>query len=82
MPEEKVNTVGTGYGKEQAFHTRGSTFDRATTAPAAVLVLRYASKSQFEAWGVPLPGSVSEAASAFPAENDTAACPAPAGWRG
>ena len=82
VPKAEVNTVGTGYGKEQAFHTRAAEFNRATEAPALVLVARYATKSQFEAWGVPLPGEAGAAASAFPGEQDSEACPAPEGWRG
>ena len=78
----RVKSVGTSYGKAQAFHTTTVDFDRSTEAPTEVITVRYASMSQLKAWGVPLPGGNEPASSAFPGEQGKAACPAPAGWKG
>jgi len=76
-----VQSVGTGYGAAQAFHTGTTTFRR-PAAPSEVIVLRYATQSQLESWGVPLPGASAPTPAAFPGEQPHAPCPAPPGWRG
>ena len=80
-PTEDVPAVGTSYGSAKTFHTRTVRFQRSSEDPSQLFVLRYASRQQLEAWGVPLPGAAMPAASAFPGETGQAACPAPAGWQ-
>lgn len=79
---EPVVDVGTGYGKEQTFHTMDVTFNRATEKPAQVIEVRYATTERLKSWGVPIdhPTPTPTSASAFPASQPSV--PAPPGYRG
>lgn len=72
--------LGTAYGKAEAFFTTTTTFERSTTAPVAVLTLRYGTKEKLKEWGVPVDvtPAQSEAPTAFPASRGYAQ--PPAGW--
>lgn len=76
-----VKDVGTAYGREAAFHTASTTFNRATTTPALVLSVRYATKERLKSWGVPIEevAEAPKAPSPFPMSMPSV--PAPAGWR-
>jgi hypothetical protein len=70
-------SVGTAFGQATDWRTRVVDFQRATTSPAEVVTLRYATREQLVAWGVPV--DTAPVPSAFPASEG---CPPPAGWRG
>jgi len=74
--------VGTGYGHEAKFHTSSTSFTRATTSPALVVSLRYATRERLKSWGVPIDDvqMAPKAPNPFPASYP--AVPAPPGWRG
>jgi len=74
-----AQSLGTAYGRAEAFYTSTTTFDRVTRAPALVLALRYATTETLRAWGVPVDAPAFSAPSAFPASPGFA--PAPAGWQ-
>lgn len=73
---EEIFDVGTGYGKEDTFHTKTVTFDRQDT-PDNVLSIRYAVRARLESWGIPLAEPIPDA-SAFP--RDRISVKAPPGW--
>ena len=76
---EAPKDVGTGYGHKLTFNTRDTTFERATTEPAEIFVLRYATKERLKSWGVP----IQKMARPEPVPATTAQhVPAPSGWRG
>lgn len=71
--------LGTGYGQRVSQYTTTVEFERATTTPAFIVVLRYAVTKKLEEWGVPLSQAVSMP-QAFPASPGFAQ--PPVGWRG
>ena len=74
--------VGTGYGQEAKFHTTSVIFHQATTTPALVISLRYATRERLLSWGVPIDTvqSAPKAPNPFPASYPSV--PAPPGWQG
>jgi hypothetical protein len=78
----KEESLGTAYGKAEAYYTQHTSFERATEAPAEVVTLRYATRKTLLAWGVPLvkKSEGRERPEAFPAEAGFAA--PPPGWVG
>lgn len=70
--------VGTGYGAQLDFQTTTVDFDRSSTAPTEVVVLRYATKARLREWGVPVHHKSVSKPRPFPSEG----CPAPPGWIG
>lgn len=74
-----AQSLGTAYGRAEAFHTQATTFTRATPSPALVVTLRYAATETLRAWGVPVDATAPAAPSAFPASPGFA--PAPIGWQ-
>ncbi len=76
---KKTADVGTGYGKEMAFQTKSIDFERATTQPAEVLCLRYATKERLQSWGVPIDQAQTQP---DPFPNESRGVPAPPGWGG
>jgi len=81
---ERSADVGTGYGQKIAMEVTTSAFTRATTQPAEIVVLRYATRERLQTWGIPVDKMVREspqtAAQPFPASP--VGVPAPPGWRG
>jgi len=81
---ERSVDVGTGYGQKIAMEVTTTTFTRATTQPAEIVVLRYATRERLQTWGIPVNKMVREspqtAAQPFPASP--VGVPAPPGWRG
>lgn len=78
----EIANVGTAYGKETTFHTADVVFERASTSPAYVVELRYATRKQLQKWGVRVSEEeVESEPNAFPASKGVG-CPAPEGWRG
>lgn len=73
--------LGTAYGRVESFHTTTVGFERATTAPALVLTLRYGVVEKLREWGVPVDQpAVVESPNPFPAAPGYV--PSPPGWRG
>jgi hypothetical protein len=68
-------SLGTGYGKETAFHTETTTFDRSTVAPVEKLELQYAVREMLVKWGIEVHEDPPKP-EAFPAS-----VPAPPGWQ-
>ncbi len=78
---KSVQDVGTGYGHEASFYTETTTFNRATTVPALVVSVRYATRERLVSWGVPLDQPQAPMApNPFPSSMPSV--PAPPGWRG
>ena len=75
----KAVDIGTAYGQATAFHTVSVTFERASSSPAEVIALRYATCERLRAWGVPVDEPASTSPQAFPLSQG---CPSPPGWRG
>lgn len=74
-----AQSLGTAYGRAEAFHTSAVSFTRATQQPVLVVTLRYAATETLRAWGVPVDAVAPPAPSAFPASPGFA--PAPQGWQ-
>jgi hypothetical protein len=77
-----VKDVGTAYGHEASFYTTSTTFERATTTPAMVFSLRYATRERLVSWGVPIDAAPEVPPTPNPFPMSTGAVPAPSGWRG
>lgn len=74
--------VGTGYGKETTFHTTTTEFEKATSSPAIVLEVRYATRERLASWGIVMPKTEAKREPrAFPAENHGPFVAPPPGWR-
>lgn len=75
-----AQSLGTAYGKAEAFHTSTTTFERASSSPALMLTLRYGTTEKLREWGVPIDvtPTVQEMPTAFPASPGYAQ--PPAGW--
>jgi hypothetical protein len=76
-----VMDVGTGYGHEASFYTETITFNRATSSPALVVSVRYATRERLVSWGVPI-DSVTAPMAPNPFPSSMSSVPAPPGWRG
>jgi hypothetical protein len=72
--------VGTAYGEEVTFHTTDTEFERASSSPAVVLSLRYATRQRLESWGVPLNEQPSAPMAPNPFPASRASVPAPPGY--
>jgi hypothetical protein len=60
-------SLGTGYGRDETSYAQRVAFERATTAPAEVLALRYDSRDNLLAMGVlPRPRMIGRAPDPFP----------------
>lgn len=82
-PRTKSIDVGTAYGKEADFITHSVAFERATTQPAVVLALHYATRERLKKMGVDLSKKVEKATAPNPFPGSTGtSVPAPPGWRG
>lgn len=77
-----VQDVGTGYGHEASFYTETTTFNRATTTPALVVSVRYATRERLLSWGVPIDSVTAAPMAPNPFPSSMPAVPAPPGWRG
>lgn len=77
-----IKSVGTAYGQKAIFHTQDVTFTRASSNPAEVFALRYATLEQLREWNVPIEAVGLANVSPNPFPMSGAACPAPAGWNG
>ena len=77
----KSRGIGTGYGREVSNRVTEVDFERASTAPMAILTIRYADRAGLLAAGVNLnPTTVvamPSTANPFPGASS---CPAPVGW--
>ncbi len=71
-------SLGTGYGRAEAFHTQTVEFKVASATPSSVLTLRYATAETLRSWGVPVPSSP-PSPNPFPATHGFAQ--PPADWR-
>ncbi|MEO8847679.1 MAG: hypothetical protein ABI440_03470 [Casimicrobiaceae bacterium] len=61
-------SIGTGYGRDETSYAQRVAFERATTAPAEVLAVRYDSRENLLAMGVlPRPRMIGRAPDPFPA---------------
>lgn len=67
--------LGTQFGQSVSMPTVSVTFVRASSTPAALLTIRYATRAELTAWGIPAP-SVQPSPQAFPGEG----CQPPPGW--
>lgn len=81
-PTRSVQDVGTGYGHEASFYTETTTFNRATTSPAFVVSVRYATRERLLSWGVPIDTASPAPMAPNPFPSSMPAVPAPPGWRG
>ncbi len=80
---KSIVDVGTAYGKEMDFATTSTSFVRATTQPATILELRYATRERLKKMGVDLTAPVLTISSPNPFPGSTGmSVPAPPGWRG
>lgn len=79
LPLEEVD-LGTGYGQRAEMRTHTVQFERASTKPSQVVVIRYGTRERLAKLGVPVEQAVrpDPAPNPFPGSN----CPAPADWAG
>lgn len=73
------SNVSTGYGSKVETNFQSVTFTRASQTPAEVVSLRYATREQLIAWGVPLDKAIPPRPAPF---GQGPGVPAPAGWTG
>ncbi len=73
-----VVDVGTKYGKEVAFRTTTTEFERASHKPFLVEILRYATKERLKTWGIVFTKPVQASPNPFPASQPSV--PAPPNW--
>lgn len=75
-------SLGTAFGERREAKIHSTSFDRATSSPAAVLSFRYEHREALRALGIPLDDlATRETANPFPAEPGPFARPPP-GWTG
>lgn len=72
--------LGTGYGQRAEMRTQAVPFERASSKPSEVIVIRYGLRERLARLGVPVDQAVrpNPAPNPFPGSN----CPAPADWAG
>lgn len=75
-------SLGTSFGERREAKINSTSFERATSSPAAVLSLRYEHRESLRALGIPIDDlAARETANPFPAEPRPFAKPPP-GWKG
>ena len=67
--------LGTQFGQSVSMPTKTVEFTRASEVPSALLTIRYATRAELTAWGIPVL-SIQPSPQAFPGEG----CPPPPGW--